>query len=970
MLFSSWHKQLKDSWFSVTRKCQRTPHRPKSRRLIMEMLEDRTVPAVWLVDLATDPSVIDPGHYSLRQAINAAAPGDTIQFDGALSGQTIHLDSVQGPLQLTKDVTITGLGAQNISVSGNNATRVFQIDVGVSATLTDLTIANGWNNVRGGGIANAGTLTIDRSVLSSNRAYQYGGGIDNRGTLTMNDSAISGSVSSYSVYVNGGGGAIYNDHGTATLTNSTLSGNTSSQGGGGIYNNYATLTLTNSTVANNSSFSAGGGALFNLYSTATITNSTLSGNSGRYGGAIRSFYEATVIMTNTIVAGNPGQYGDVLGGIASLGFNLIGPSPSGGGWIPTDFVNATASLGPLTNNGGSTQTMTPLPGSLAIDTGNPSLAAPSPYDQRGTGYDRVSNGRVDIGAVEVQVVPPGPVETPSTQVTTLADSVDPYDNLISLREAITHANNLPGADTITFAPALSGATFNLSRGVLPVTSDITLPGNGEIVQPLGPGALYSGSGAFYVSGADSKLTMDHLTIQNFSAGAIQVGPDGGPLAIDSVNFLSNHGGATIILGGTGHSLTNSLWQQNSGAVSIGTSGSVTISGATFDGNSASNGGAIVMSYAGMLTLENSTVKNNSAVSPGGGFGGGIYAFQSSLAITNVTFVGNTTSQYGYGGAVFVQSSSATITNATLVANSAGIDGGAICSFYATLTLTNSILWGNTTLYDGNQMYDLGSTITATYSNIQGGWAGDGNIDTDPLLDALADNGGPTQTMALLPGSPAINAGTTLNAPPTDQRGVLRDEIPDMGAFEAPVYNHDPVANDFSVMAASTFTIVLVLDHASDVDIGDTLTVDSVTQGAYGTVTINPTGTVSYTLTHVFSGTDTFTYTVSDGHGGFATATVTVHVEMSAAFDILRTEIGTLPLNNGEKNSLLSKVDATQKSLMNGNKNAAVNQLTAYINQVRAFQKSQRLDAAQADLVINEVEKLMGLVESGDTLLNS
>jgi hypothetical protein len=107
------------------------------------------------------------------------------------------------------------------------------------------------------------------------------------------------------------------------------------------------------------------------------------------------------------------------------------------------------------------------------------------------------------------------------------------------------------------------------------------------------------------------------------------------------------------------------------------------------------------------------------------------------------------------------------------------------------TLTNAILWGNTAS-NGSQIFNEGSSsASASYSDIQGGYSGTGNIDQNPLLGLLRDNGGFTRTHALGSGSPAIDAGSPGTCPASDQRGRPRPvdvngdgvERCDMGAFE-------------------------------------------------------------------------------------------------------------------------------------------------------------------------------------------
>lgn len=118
---------------------------------------------------------------------------------------------------------------------------------------------------------------------------------------------------------------------------------------------------------------------------------------------------------------------------------------------------------------------------------------------------------------------------------------------------------------------------------------------------------------------------------------------------------------------------------------------------------------------------------------------------------------------------------------TFHGNSAN-NGGAIYNDYdSNPGIVNSILYGN----KGGEIYNAIGTATVTYSIVQGGYTGTGNVDADPLLGPLQNNGGFTQTLALLVGSPAINAGNDAVCPATDQRGVTRPQGShcDMGAYE-------------------------------------------------------------------------------------------------------------------------------------------------------------------------------------------
>ena len=191
----------------------------------------------------------DSGPGSLRQAIldaNASSGvADTIDFDLSLSGpQTITLASQLPTITDGAGLTIDG-GSADITLSGNNAVRVFMVGNSAKLTLNNLTVANGRADNAGGGILNLGTLEVNNYTISGNRAGTFSGGIHNVGTLTVNSSTISGNSAGTD---NGGIGNA--SAGTLTVNNSTISGNSANNNGGGIGNG-STATLNNTIVANN-----------------------------------------------------------------------------------------------------------------------------------------------------------------------------------------------------------------------------------------------------------------------------------------------------------------------------------------------------------------------------------------------------------------------------------------------------------------------------------------------------------------------------------------------------------------------------------------------------------------------------------------------------------------------------------------------------------------------------------------------
>jgi len=307
----------------------------------------------------------DDGLGSLRQGLVSASDGDTIDATGISGVITL----ATGELVVNTSVVINGAGADLLAVDGNAASVVFQISVAKTVTISGLTMRNGQGNF-GGGILNGagGALTITNSTLSGNTAA-FGGGAFNSGTMTITNSTVSGNTG-------GEGAGIYNAGGSvATITDSTFSGNTVTQTGGACFN-LGTLQITNSTFSDNSAaFLAGG--VFNL-DTLEIGNTVLNrGDSG------------VNIYSNG-------------GTVTSLGYNVSSDDADGFLTGTGDQLNTDPLLGPLQNNGGSTFTHALLPGSPAIDMGDPNFIPPPFFDQRGTGFDRVVNGRIDVGAFELQ----------------------------------------------------------------------------------------------------------------------------------------------------------------------------------------------------------------------------------------------------------------------------------------------------------------------------------------------------------------------------------------------------------------------------------------------------------------------------------------------------------------------------------------------------------------------------------------
>ncbi|MDS4026326.1 MAG: tectonin domain-containing protein, partial [Candidatus Contendobacter sp.] len=332
----------------------------------------------------------DSGPGSLRQAIldaNAAAGDNTVNFQNGLSG-TITLSS--GELSVTGDIVINGPGADVLAISGKRTSRVFLVDQGAVATIQALTVKEGHPATGDGGgiLVYGGTLTVNRCVISNNSAT-YSGGIGNQGgTLTLTNSTVFGNYAEFDA-----GGVGSGAGGMLTIVNSTLYGNYAGTNGGGIYNFPSnSLSVYNSTLTGNFAFNCGGG--IGSENTMTIANSLVSGNTIRYpatpGGEVCS-------LGSSISFASQGHnlFGE--NGLSGVSNAVLHPSDR----IPSGPVSTV--LNPVTNNGGPTPTLLPAPNGPAINAGDNTLIPVGvTTDQRGTGFPRIVNETVDIGAAEVQ----------------------------------------------------------------------------------------------------------------------------------------------------------------------------------------------------------------------------------------------------------------------------------------------------------------------------------------------------------------------------------------------------------------------------------------------------------------------------------------------------------------------------------------------------------------------------------------
>jgi CSLREA domain-containing protein len=725
----------------------------------------------------------DAGDLSLREAIalaNEQEGADTITFDSNLSGGTIALtQTVPTPrgggefnesFDIKDSVNIVGLGADKLTIDGlSSGNGIFNIggeypnteDPNLNVSLEGLTITNGFD---------ARFFFMDAGV---------GGAIKFSGNnLTVKDSAITNSKADI-------GGAI-SSSGHVNIIDSTISNNDNG-GFGGSFPSGAidanSLDITNSTISNNPN-----SAIF--ADTLNISNSTVTNNDE----GISSYGTSSVKITSSIVADNNNidlftfKTGDGSPVITSGGNNLIGDRgklESFTDGVNGDIVGTTdnpvdPNLGELQDNGGATPTQELLAGSPAIDAGsNPDGLA---TDQRGEGFDRTVGNGTDIGAFEVQDGGGGTIPD-ELVVSTLEDESDGdfSEGDLSLREAIALANEQEGEDTITFDSSLSDGTIALTQSVaapnggdgselnqdLGITDSLNIVGLGA--NNLTIDGLSRGNGIFDIRGENTNVNLEGLTIANgyharffrnftLTGGAINV--EGANLTLkDSLIIGSNATLAGAINNSGNASIINSTITDSSG-IDDSVPGGVIYNTGTLDiSNSSINGNrSRGIANSGTLEVNNSNVSDN--------FGGGV--FNSNSATVTSSIIANNTSS----DVTFTTVTPGSNTDDDVVGTEAFTSGG------------NNLI-GRVDAF-GSFAFDSGNAA-GFVDGENGDIVGIADNPINPQLGELKDNGGATQTQELLPGSPAIDAGSNPNGLATDQRGEGFGRTvgngTDIGAFE-------------------------------------------------------------------------------------------------------------------------------------------------------------------------------------------
>lgn len=575
------------------------------------------------------------------------------------------------------------------------------------------------------------SVTLDASALpdgivingnQADRLFEIAGGV----TVTMNSLTLTNGRSTGS----NPGGAILNG-GKLFLTNCTLAGNSAGGSGtGGAIRNESVLTLVGCALSGNSAAFAG--AIDNV-GACTNRNCTFSGNTATAGngGAIDNAFSASLSLLHCTFSGNSasstGGSIDNYQSVVILTNTIVAASS------PQDIYNWSAStvVAGGSNIVQSLANAGTLTGSATISTVNPQLNTLGSYGGLTRTMPPLAGSPV-IDAVSNALLatdqrgyprPIGPAADIGAAEYAAPTNITTVADagLGSLRYAMLYSGV---GTTLTFATNLSGSTITLTSGELSANHNLIIDASA-----LPGGLTLSGNGAsraLYVNAGVTHV-LNRLIITNCVSTASHLSGYGGALFVDGTLILNNCTVANSTASTAGGAIYNRIGQ-----------GVVTVNYSTLSGNSAAYGGAI--QNEGTLIANSSTMSSNTASTQGGAISA---PFSAPVSLNQSTLSGNSSAQ---GGGIFIASGGTIISNTIIAGNTAG----------------------------------SGANISGSCTNL-GGSVTNGN----PLLAALGNYGGFTQTMPPLVGSPAIDVCVNGTSFPKDQRDGTRIVGPfaDAGAVE-------------------------------------------------------------------------------------------------------------------------------------------------------------------------------------------
>jgi hypothetical protein len=477
---------------------------------------------------------------------------------------------------------------------------------------------------------------------------------------------------------------------------------------------------------------------------------------------------------------------------------------------------------------------------------------------------------------------------------------------------------------------------------------------------------------------DSQLQADVNQANVDNAGDIINFSCSGDIKLSQTLTISG----SMTIDGSGQSVT--LDGQNQMEVLDASSSDLTINALIIaDGSVPGNGGSGGGIYnTGTLSITNTTLSDNSVPGAYGTDGGGLENVYGTVSISNSTITNNSAnSNDGVGGGIFNDYGTMTISNSTIASNSANAGGG-IGNVDSTMSISNSTIASNSASYEGGGIYITNGTVSSDGSMVANNTGGDCenfgsiqdngyNLDSDsscftaptslhtnPQLAALANNGGPTQTMALQPGSPAIDQIPVANCPTTDQRGDPRPDngetACDVGAYEF----SDPVDNDLRLTnMPSNITTNATSPQGSVVTYTPPTVVDEdnplpPVNCSPASGSVFPIGTTNVMCS--VSDSDDSNSPVSQGFSVTVNGAATQVSELISLVNSFHLSPG------GIQTSFDSQLQAVQTDLTNNNTAQACSDLTSFISHAQA-QSGKHLSVSQADQMIAAAQQIQAVL---------
>jgi CSLREA domain-containing protein len=790
---------------------------------------------------------INVGGISLREAVdaaNATAEADTISFDTSLSGQTITLTN--GELLITNNLTIDGdldnNSTPDITVSGNNASRVLNVNDGNSTpdktvSLEGLTITAGRTAEflnYGGGIFNAENLSVNNSIISGNStvdAVSDGGGISNFGSLSVSNSTISNN--STSGFRSRGGGI--SSYGSLSVSNSTISGNTvldDSGEGGGIYSGDTQTTISNSTITGNSTAgeNGSGGGIYSIGS-LNISNSTISDNSTAgpisEGGGIMSLRSLSV--SNSTISGNSTSGAQSNGG---------GISSYGSLNISNSTISGNSTTGTNSNGGGIVSVSSEV-GSIIS---NSTVSGNSTKGSGGGIYNRAGLLQLRNSTVTVNTAPIG-------QGSGVASVGDRNDDRTEVVSSIIAGNTNSDVD---FVPANGSNSFvSLGYNLIGIgnaasvfnkvgdQTNITNPGLAPLANNGGSTqthALLPGSPGINAGSNPSGLTTDQRgtgfdrSVRQTDIGTFEV-QNQAPIAQDDLLIITENG-----------SVSFNLFADNGNGIDRDPDNdSFGISNLSFP------------SFLSALSINPIS---------------GAVLYDPSISLNYLAVGESATEGLTYTISDGIATDTATLTITVLGVNDAptalALSNAAIAENSAIGTVIGN--FSTTDPDTSNKLFTYSLVDTALYPDNTAFTIDDNQLKVNTLLNFEADN------------------SYTIKVRTTDQFGGFYEEDVTIVVTDSAENTTPNAVDDTTAIAAYRSADINVL--ANDIDPeGDPLQLSIVSGPSNGAATVNNNGTpgnltddfITYTPTSGFCGTDSFVYRIDDGQGGTDTATVNITI---------------------------------------------------------------------------------------------